>query len=879
MDANPATTLRYNPQASVSGRFDIPTQNYTPKKDHFRYTQPGFTLGGDIIKDRLWFFAAAAPQYNAVRRTVSFTNSTCLAAGTCVGVRSFNNNQQTYFSMGRLDYKATERIRLYGSVQYAYLRETGTAFPNADSLNSQALFNTSSNTAPDNFNNGIGDVQPNILGAAGADITITPNLVATTRFGRFYYNYADRGIPQGQRFLWLFSAQPTAGNINGLGLDTSTAASNYAASSQASGFFNINANEGYQYQIYAQTTIAQDIAYFKKSRAGTHNLKFGYQLNHLLNNDNQSFQSSYTRIGWGSTYTPGTATGQANCQSIAATNLATYGTEDSSKWTYNKTTGVYSYTPNTTTPVTGCMGKYGYIVARDGVEVNGKASSNDHSFYAQDSWTLTHGLTINAGVRVEKEYLPSYDKYPSGISFGWGSKIAPRVGASWDVFQNGKLKAFGSYGVYYDQIRLNLAIGSFGGNYWHDCAYALDSANFTTFSLAKDASGHYCPAGGATVGANFSSAPGNVRFIENQDFRIPSNDPSQGAAVDPNLKPYREHTDTFGAEYQLSHNYTLQTSYLRTRVDDAIEDAGLIGANGEFFLIVNPGEGTDYQPVSNCPTCKVQPRAARMYDGLNVTLTKTASKSWFGQFVYTYSNLRGNYSGLTSTDIADAGGGRAAPNNNRAFDEPYFQFDSHGKPDNGKLPTDRPNTFKALAYYKFTKIPRSETTLGLVQQIYQGTPLTSYMDINGTAGSYPTNVEGRGKWVPVTQDATGNLIYGTPTVRRTPWYIQSDGSFIESFKVSPTHETWRAQFEANITNVFNHKAATIIQSHINTSNKSSSVVPTGSLAGTPNYGVLESPYDYQTLSNAQSIVFNSEYGLASSYQAGRTIRLEGKFVF
>ena len=61
-------------------------------------------------------------------------------------------------------------------------------------------------------------------------------------------------------------------------------------------------------------------------------------------------------------------------------------------------------------------------------------------FFAQDAWTIGRGLTINAGVRFEHESLPGeFDSVgvaqpPSGfpanpISFGWGSKIAPRIGA------------------------------------------------------------------------------------------------------------------------------------------------------------------------------------------------------------------------------------------------------------------------------------------------------------------------------------------------------------------------------------------------------------------------------------------------------------------
>ena len=36
----------------------------------------------------------------------------------------------------------------------------------------------------------------------------------------------------------------------------------------------------------------------------------------------------------------------------------------------------------------------------------GSAIGYDNGFYGQDSWTSGRGVTIDAGVRVEKEYLP-----------------------------------------------------------------------------------------------------------------------------------------------------------------------------------------------------------------------------------------------------------------------------------------------------------------------------------------------------------------------------------------------------------------------------------------------------------------------------------------
>ena len=52
------------------------------------------------------------------------------------------------------------------------------------------------------------------------------------------------------------------------------------------------------------------------------------------------------------------------------------------------------------------------------------------------------------------------------FEFGWGQKIAPRLGASYDLFGNGKMKVYGSWGMYYDWVKYELARGTFGGDVW-----------------------------------------------------------------------------------------------------------------------------------------------------------------------------------------------------------------------------------------------------------------------------------------------------------------------------------------------------------------------------------------------------------------------------
>src|SRR5260370_41394970 len=83
------------------------------------------------------------------------------------------------------------------------------------------------------------------------------------------------------------------------------------------------------------------------------------------------------------------------------------------------------------------------------------ASDYTHALFAQDSWNVGPHLTLTLGIRVEKEYLPAPSGYNiKSINFGWGDKIATRLGAAWDPTGHGKMKVFGSYGVVNDANKL-----------------------------------------------------------------------------------------------------------------------------------------------------------------------------------------------------------------------------------------------------------------------------------------------------------------------------------------------------------------------------------------------------------------------------------------
>jgi hypothetical protein len=867
-NAAPTATLRSNPSipAVLATRTPAAPEFYQPIKDHSRIVEPGFELGGYVFKDRLWVFASTVPRIASYARTVKFINPSV--------TRTFHDNIDTYYSLARVDFLATQKIRLFGSWQYGYERGTGTSLPGADSPYGQ--INSSRTSPPDNFNGGNGYVAPNVIYGTGADITITPNLVATTRFGYFYQDYQDRGLPSGIRYIYRDTNYPyTAANAaNGTAAFVALNGISHlpVADQQSYGYGNIGANSQTVFDQFKRYAFNQDLAYFKKA-FGTHNLKFGYGLNRNRNNAlTGAFNTADVYVGYGLPYTPTTGPGLTNCTAINAANLTNYG----------KTGGT----------AISCQGNFGTINYRD-VSTSGNVAGTNHALYAQDSWTVGQRLTINAGIRLEKESIPSYTAGLLGVNFDWTQKAAPRLGAAYDVFGNGKMKVYGSFGYFYQVMNLQLARGSWGGDYWHDCVYALDIADWSQLLPTRGASGSYCPPGGASTPASGTFPAGSQRFIENINYRVPSNDPtsygSLGATglVDPKLQPMKQNELVFGSDFALKPTMGLEVRYSRKRLDRTIEDASIFDTNnGETYYIVNPGLAYNaVVPAAYCTGCPANPKAIRNYDGLEARLSYKGTGKWFGALSYTYSRYYGNYAGLTSTDQSDSnlGGGRNGANSDRAFDEPYMSFDANGKPINGPLSTDRPHTFKAMGYYRL-KWWHMETLIGGFQQWYSGTPLSSYLSVWGA----PVYVDGRGEFANITRDAaTGSWVLNGFSQKRTPVFSQTDFSFVHNVHVSKTNERLMAGFEANISNLFNQHSVVDVNSNLIGGGGGSQIQPYPcSGAGAPcvtaqsfNYKQVMGGYNFLTQANSAGLILNGQYGLPYMWQTPRSMRFKFKFTF
>jgi hypothetical protein len=936
MDGSPNEVLRYDPTPVVTAP-DDDSQYYQPKKDHFRIAQTGFTVGGPVVKDRLWFFLGFAPEYNSRARTVNFGPEICLidfpTTGGCpnqaLGNQIFNNDTQQYFSTARLDGTLSQKVRVFGSWLYQYSRASGVSLPFADPTNPNLLNSGGINvgagtvsgiiTPLSQYSHGLGYSSPNATYNFGADITLSPQVVATTRFGYFFTNYHDFGWPtQG------VDLDTQVGVVPGSGVDN--AGNLLPAALQVAGgtttapfdqsFTEVNASKHFQFD--------QDVAFFKSGWAGTHNIKGGYQLNHLSNVINQhgNLPFAFEYLGAGQGYRPSTANGNAVCGAPATISggVVTPGSGLDAEWTPGQP--VAPGTPGV------CAGQYGYLQVQDFATVLKTpagavvpASDWNHALFVQDAWTVGHGLTLNLGLRIEKETLPA----PSGIgvnissiNFSWSDKIEPRLGAAWGS-RDGKLKIFGSYGVTNDVMKLLLAQTSWGAQGFETCNYPLGPDAGGSFSnsditLQYNAGGRACPTGVATVGANFqggvvpaalTDAGTGSSLIENVNFR-----PEE--PVSPGVKPYRQHEYVAGVDYQLRRDWAIEARYDRRRLDHVIEDASLADPNAfEIYTIVNPGEnknqtidgyanyltsiGDAYGPgtaafnptgaFGTCPTCPNLPKAVRNYDGLEFRVTKTTSHGLAGMFSYTWSSLWGNYTGLTTTDQIDGGTtGRNSPDTTRSFDEPFYYFGANGKSNNGPLPTDRPNTFKGNVYYQLPwKGNTNTTTFGLFQVAYQGSPMSAFTDVGLASGETPiegTYIFGRGKWVNATTDpTTGFVDFGTPYSRRTPWFTQTDFNLQHAVKVNKNNEHQVLSFTATLTNLLNQRAITSYWGGFNSNSNASALFPFQIFNGAAFYQTVETGYDPQAAATASGLTLNSHYGSPNLFQISRNIRLGATFTF
>jgi len=84
-----------------------------------------------------------------------------------------------------------------------------------------------------------------------------------------------------------------------------------------------------------------------------------------------------------------------------------------------------------------------------------KTTSNYHTLFAQDAWSINKFVTINAGLRWEQQQVQGVTS-----SYTFTDNWSPRVGIAIDPFGNRKTKIYANFGRYVEAMPLDIAIRS-----------------------------------------------------------------------------------------------------------------------------------------------------------------------------------------------------------------------------------------------------------------------------------------------------------------------------------------------------------------------------------------------------------------------------------
>jgi hypothetical protein len=743
----------------------------------------GGSLGGPIVRDRLFFFGSFSPRVN------TRTNDYMFSSGTDPG--QIERTTKLVQAFGKVSV-GSRRVNAYvtGLATPTYVTGTLLAY---NGVGPQFISSSKAGAAP-NIERGWEQMQVNTTG--NVDIVVTNNAYLTFRAGYFHDRYSDTGISTTTNYTYQQPTSNCALLISGCVIPANIAGPSQTVNTPRAQIANFDTTK--------RRTFNADYNHTFQS-GGWHTLKGGLGYQRTINDVESRYPGGYVDVFWGSTLALG---GQANDR-----------------------------------------GAYGYYAVNDRGTV-GMAGANIISLYIQDQWQIADRLTLSLGVRAEDEKVPSFkpELRANALEFSMGDKIAPRLGASFDVFGDGRAKLYGSWGRYFDWTKYELPRGSFGGDIWCIKYRAIDNPN-------------------DPLVANYANAPGRDlwRGTGNcRDRRVPNFD-----TVDPAVKPMSQDSFSAGFDYEVNARTVATVHYVHNNLNRTIEDLGALVGGNEVYLIANPGEGqAEFTPTSFAPLTPTfrTPKAKRQYDAIELGLSRRFANRWFASGNVTISRLYGNYAGIASSDeirtpttgvsaaTAQQQAGstfRQGGNVNRAWDSDEQMYDSNGTLDVlGRLATDRPVVLKVYGAYNFTR----NTQVGLFFYGGSGTPMTTYVN---TVHQTELFVEGRGD------------------MGRTPFFNKTDMLISHELPMAGNR---RLRLELNVLNLFNQKTSRHIFNFLNRgagAARASSAIDLGRTN-------LVNGYDYNAMIRATpdgANAYDPRYGMADLFEAGTQGQVSVKFLF
>jgi hypothetical protein len=225
--------------------------------------------------------------------------------------------------------------------------------------------------------------------------------------------------------------------------------------------------------------------------------------------------------------------------------------------------------------------------------------------FAQDEWRVRPGLTVNAGVRYDVQWLPSPIQADT-------NNIAPRLGIAYAP-GGGRTVIRASYGLYFDRLPLRA----------------------TSNALQRDGTKYKV--------AVFSFGQAGAPVFPNVAAAFPSGFLPSITTIDPNIENAYAQQASLQIERELGASTSLAVGYLHTRglhliLSRNVNVPTLTAAQAAQLGIANLGRpNPNYANIS-----RYESSGDSYYNGLTVSLNRRF-KGWFGGRVsYTFSKAIDN---------------------------------------------------------------------------------------------------------------------------------------------------------------------------------------------------------------------------------------------
>jgi len=227
-----------------------------PPKDDETRIDPGVSLGGPILRDRLWFFGQYQPGIRNTTRTVNFTNGT---------TNSFDQEFNVHYGALNVTGNAGSKLLFKGGANFSPYETKG-------DLPSQT--GRTSLTSPEDYVRGTKGARQTYSGSV--DYIPTPHFTVSARVGRFMTDEKSTGV-EFPGLIHQFSTASTPAGIAAIP-DPFRRVAGFSSS--------VLVTDATAKNEYTRDSIGADATYYMTA-GGEHQIKGGLQ-SELIGNDVQS---------------------------------------------------------------------------------------------------------------------------------------------------------------------------------------------------------------------------------------------------------------------------------------------------------------------------------------------------------------------------------------------------------------------------------------------------------------------------------------------------------------------------------------------------------------------------------------------------------------